>query len=204
MITFEQILEPPVVPVVRSLEPATASTLASTLSGSGLSTIEVTVESDGGFEAISALSSGPLLVGAGTVLSVASAQTAVEAGARYLVSPDLNLDLIDWSRRQGVPYLPGVFSPTEAGQALTAGVRWVKLFPAAVGGPGLVRSLLGPYPEIRIVATGGISARNAADFLEAGAAAIGVGNWLVGHSDPREVAKRSEELLGAIATTRLS
>ena len=120
-----------------------------------------------------------VLLGAGTVRTVQDAERALAAGARFLVSPNLNHEIRELARQRGVLHVPGVFSPTELGDALASGAELVKLFPAAHLGPGYVRDLLAPFPEARLVATGGISSTNAVEFLDAGAVAVAVGSALV-------------------------
>lgn len=193
-----QILDERVIPVARGLDGHAAPRLAKALRQGGLSIIEVTVERESGFEALEALKGGTSLVGAGSVTTIEQARRAIDGGAEFVVSPHLDHDLIAWATDAAVSYLPGVFTPSEAAAAIAAGATAVKLFPASVGGPELVKALLGPFPDLVVVPTGGVDAGNASSFLQAGAAAIGVGGWLTSHSDPEKVTIRSRELVTAI------
>jgi 2-dehydro-3-deoxyphosphogluconate aldolase / (4S)-4-hydroxy-2-oxoglutarate aldolase len=123
-----------------------------------------------------------LLIGAGTVRSPHDAEQALAAGARFLVSPNLNRDVVAIARERVVLHLPGVFSPTEVAQALADGAALIKLFPAGRLGPGYVRDLLAPFPEAKLVPTGGITSANVRGFLDAGAVAVAVGSEIVSPS----------------------
>lgn len=180
-----------VIPVARGQDPTTAPPLAKALAEGGLTVLEITVEGDGGIEAIASLAGGPMVVGAGTVTSIGQAEAAIAAGAVFLVSPHLDLDLLDWVSSKGVPFVPGVLSPNEINAALVAGATTMKLFPASLGGPGLVETLLAVYPGLSVIPTGGVDDSNAAAYLEAGAMAVGVGGWLTGVDDLDVVRKRA-------------
>jgi len=188
------ILEQKLIPIVRGLTAAAAPGLVGALQEGGSSVVEVTLESEGGLEAIRSISNSGMTVGAGTVMTVDQAEAAVDAGAQFLVSPHLDPYLVTWSLETRVPYLPGVFTPTEVAAVMSLGLITMKLFPANVGGPGLVSSLLGPFPEVELVATGGVNADNKAGFLASGAVAVGVGGWLTGQDD-LEVTRRTRALL---------
>jgi len=124
-----------------------------------------------------------LVLGAGTVRTIADAELAMAARARFLVAPCLNLELLAWCAEAAIACLPGVLTPTEVDSALQAGAPLIKLFPAGRLGPDYVRDLLAPFPEARIVATGAVGAENAASFLEAGACAVAVGGALSTRDD---------------------
>ena len=119
----------------------------------------------------------------GTVLDIEGAAAAVEAGATFLVMPVTDPDVIGWAVERGVPAFPGALSPTEVLTAWRSGASAVKLFPASAGGPTLVRELRGPFPDIPLMPTGGVTADNARSLIEAGAVAVGVGSWLAGAPD---------------------
>jgi 2-dehydro-3-deoxyphosphogluconate aldolase/(4S)-4-hydroxy-2-oxoglutarate aldolase len=135
-----------------------------------------------------------MTVGAGTITSVSEAQSAVSAGAEFLVSPHLDEDLVGWASVDGIPLIPGGFTPTEISRAWSLDVPAVKVFPVSVGGPNLIRGLLGPYPDLLLIPTGGVDAANAKDYLSAGAVAIGVGGWLTSHADMTAVVERASLL----------
>ncbi len=196
------IVEGRVIAIARRLEPAALPAIAEALVSNGIRAFEVTLNSPGAIESIRLLADGPLgerlLVGAGTVLSIAEAEVAVEAGARFLVTPHLDPDLIAWAAGRGVPILPGAFTPTEILTAWRAGAAAVKLFPASVAGPAFIRDFRGPFPEIPLIPTGGVTVENAAALLEAGAVAVGLGSWLTGAGDPAEVGRRAAAVMAAI------
>lgn len=180
-----------IIPVARGLDAAHAVRLGEALMAGGLSTLEVTLEGPSGIAPIEALADSEMLVGAGTVTSVAQAQAAVEAGAAFLVSPHVDVGVIEWAARNRVPHLPGALTPTEVWRAWRTGVAAVKIFPASTCGPGHIRSLLGPFPDLVLVPTGGIDGSNAAAFLANGAVAVGVGTWLTGTDDWDLVTERA-------------
>jgi 2-dehydro-3-deoxyphosphogluconate aldolase/(4S)-4-hydroxy-2-oxoglutarate aldolase len=120
-----------------------------------------------------------ILVGAGTILTVAQADAAIAAGASFLVSPGFNPAVVDHALGRGIPMLPGVCTPSEIEQALARGLGLVKLFPAAaVGGVGYLRALVGPYPMVRFVPTGGITAGDVAGYLSLPSVVAVAGTWL--------------------------
>ncbi|SCG42853.1 bifunctional 4-hydroxy-2-oxoglutarate aldolase/2-dehydro-3-deoxy-phosphogluconate aldolase [Micromonospora coxensis] len=123
-------------------------------------------------------------VGAGTVRTPAQVRQAASAGAAFTVAPGLDLAVADAAVTYGIPHLPGVATPTEAQRALDHGLVWLKAFPAVSLGPQWFKAISGPLPELRFVATGGIDADNAADFLAAGVEVVAVGSAL---SDPRQI-----------------
>jgi 2-dehydro-3-deoxyphosphogluconate aldolase / (4S)-4-hydroxy-2-oxoglutarate aldolase len=191
----EAILRERIIPVARGLDARTAPALAGALRAGGISLIEITVEGVGGIEAISAVSGQGSTVGGGTIVTVAQARSAVAAGAEFLVSPHLDEALLKWASAEGVPMIPGVFTPTEIAMATAHRPPAVKVFPAHLGGPGYLKSLLAPYPELNIIPTGGIDGDNIVDYLAAGAVAVGVGGWLTGHDDLATVTRRAAHLV---------
>ncbi len=193
------IAEQRVIAVARGQDASTALELAEALHAGGLAVLEITVEAGAGFDAIAAVAGGGTVVGAGTVTTVDQAASAVEAGATFLVSPHLDQELVVWSSSHDVPFIPGVLTPTEIHTALSAGVSAVKLFPASVGGPEMLRALLGPYPELPVIPTGGVDDTNAGAYLEAGAQAVGVGGWLTGGTDLDLITRRARSLASIAA-----
>jgi 2-dehydro-3-deoxyphosphogluconate aldolase/(4S)-4-hydroxy-2-oxoglutarate aldolase len=169
------------------------------LAAGGVGVLEVTLDSDGALAAIERLRVAPLLVGAGTVRSLAEAEAAVAAGAAFLVSPHTDPAIVDWAAQRGVPAMPGAFTPTEVAGAWDAGAAAVKLFPASVGGPALVRELRGPFADVPFVPSGGVTADNAPAFLAAGALAVGLGSWLTGPDDLAVVEERARLLTASLA-----
>ena len=132
----------------------------------------------------------------------AAVQGALDAGAQFLVSPFLDEELVAEFTAQGVPFIPGAMTPSEIVRAWDAGAPLVKIFPASVTGPALLRELRGPLGHVPLMPTGGISAANAAAFLSAGAAAVGVGGSLTG-GRAGEIATRWAELRGVVESTRV-
>lgn len=187
-----------IVPVVRGLDAARAPALVKALAAGGIHSIEVTVEAAGGLEAIAAISGGETTVGAGTVVSVRQAGQAVDAGAEFLVSPHLDPELLEWAVAHDIPLIPGALTPTEIVAARRHDPLAVKVFPAHIGGPQYLRSLLAPYPDLQLIPTGGVNGDNAAEYLAAGAAAVGVGGWLTGPADLDVVTERAGQLLSQV------
>jgi 2-dehydro-3-deoxyphosphogluconate aldolase/(4S)-4-hydroxy-2-oxoglutarate aldolase len=187
-----------VIPVARGLDATNAPPLVDALVAGGIHTIEITVEGGGGLDAISSVVGGEVTVGAGTIVSVYQASRAVDAGAEFLVTPHLDSELLDWARTRGVPLIPGAFTPTEIVTAWRHQPPAVKVFPAHVGGPRYVTSLLGPYPDLRVIPTGGVDGDNAGDYLAAGAVAVGVGGWLTSHPELSTVTERTRHLVSQV------
>ena len=148
----------------------------------GVRVIEVTMNTPGALDVIATASKRfgqDVLFGAGTVLDAETAQVAIKAGAEFIVAPTLNMDVIELCIRFNIPIMPGCFTPTEMLAAWQAGADFVKLFPAEVGGPAMVKAILAPLPQLQIVPVGGVDLNSAAAFLRSGAAALGVGSSLI-------------------------
>ena len=172
-----------IIPVVRAQSVDEAMMAIDAIREGGVSLLEITMTVPGAVGLIEKLSQrygSEALVGAGTVLDGETARACIQAGAQFVVSPSLNLETIEVCRRHDVAVLPGALTPTEVVQAWSAGADFVKVFPAgAVGGASYIRSLKAPLPQIELVPTGGVSLKTAADFIKAGASALGVGADLV-------------------------
>lgn len=157
----------------------------------GITTLEITLNSPNALESLrvaASLVEGRALVGAGTVLDEQSAVAAILAGARFLVTPTTRPAVIRAGNTHGVPVLPGAMTPTEIETALTAGADIVKVFPASALGSRYFREVKAPLDHALLMATGGISAANAAEFLAAGADLLGIGSSLVDLSLVRQKA----------------
>jgi 2-dehydro-3-deoxyphosphogluconate aldolase/(4S)-4-hydroxy-2-oxoglutarate aldolase len=196
-----------VIAIGRRLDPTQVVPIAEALLEAGVGAFEITMDSRDALGVLAGLSAGParsgqLLVGAGTVLDVAGAEEAIAAGASFLVMPNTDAALIAWAAQRGVPVFPGAFSPTEVLAAWRAGAAAVKLFPASVVGPAFVRESHGPFPEIPLIPTGGLTAESAADFVGAGAAAVGMGGWLMGDGDPSGIQQRGREIVTVVERAR--
>jgi 2-dehydro-3-deoxyphosphogluconate aldolase / (4S)-4-hydroxy-2-oxoglutarate aldolase len=179
----DQILAIGVVPVVRAASAAEARLAAQAVCDGGIPIVEITMTVPGAIDVIRELrKSAPasVLIGAGTVLNAEAAHRCLEAGAQFLVSPGLNLPTIEFAARSGILMLAGALTPTEVITAWNAGSDFVKVFPCGqVGGAKYIKALKGPLPQIPLVPTGGVNLNTAAEFIEAGAAALGIGGELV-------------------------
>jgi 2-dehydro-3-deoxyphosphogluconate aldolase/(4S)-4-hydroxy-2-oxoglutarate aldolase len=177
------ITEVGIVPVVRGASPEQAMMAVEAVCLGGIPIVEITMTVPGAVwvigEVVKAMGSG-VLVGAGTVLDVAVARECVDAGAEFLVSPGLDLPTIEFAAREEKVMMAGALTPTEIITAWKAGSDFVKVFPCGeVGGARYIKALRGPLPQVRMVPTGGVDLSTAADFILAGAAALGVGGELV-------------------------
>jgi len=179
----ERIVEIGVVPVVRAPSPREARTAADAVCEGGIPIVEITMTVPGAVEVIRELTKSrpaDVLVGAGTVLNAEAARRCLDAGAQFLVSPGLNLEVIRLALAEGKLMMAGALTPTEVITAWEAGSDFVKVFPCGqVGGAKYIKALRGPLPQVPLVPTGGVNLHTAAEFVEAGAAALGVGGELV-------------------------
>ncbi|HEU4657114.1 MAG TPA: bifunctional 4-hydroxy-2-oxoglutarate aldolase/2-dehydro-3-deoxy-phosphogluconate aldolase [Capillimicrobium sp.] len=196
-----------VVAVVRGSSPQGAVAAGRALAEGGVTAIEVTFTVPRAAEAIRELAADErLLVGAGTVLTRRQAHEAVAAGARYLLAPNLAADVTEAARELDTVLLPGVMTPTEVAAAMREH-RVVKLFPADLGGPGYLKALRGPFPDLRAIPTGGVTADNIAAWLGAGALAVGAGGDLcppasVDALDAADLRRRAERYAEALRAAR--
>jgi 2-dehydro-3-deoxyphosphogluconate aldolase/(4S)-4-hydroxy-2-oxoglutarate aldolase len=166
----------------------------------GIKVYEVTMDSPNAGPTIAALVSKGHDVGAGTVLSIDDAQTAVESGAEFLVAPNTDRRVVSWAVEHGHPVVPGAFTPTEVVSAWDLGSSAVKVFPASIGGPDLVRGITAALSHIPLMVTGGIDALNIREYLSAGATSAGVGGWLVDVEDLQTIRDRAAGLVAAVGT----
>lgn len=170
-----------VVAIIRRVPEDRIEALARALHAGGVRAIEVTLNTEGALAAITRLAGAfpaDVAVGAGTVMTPDEVTAALRAGAAFIVSPHTDEAVIAAARDAGAPVLPGAYTPSEIVRAWRAGAAMVKLFPASHGGPRYLREVRAPLSDIPIVPTGGVSLENAADFVRAGAEAIGVGSSL--------------------------
>jgi 2-dehydro-3-deoxyphosphogluconate aldolase/(4S)-4-hydroxy-2-oxoglutarate aldolase len=179
----DRILQIGIVPVVRVSSPDEARTAAECVCKGGIPIVEITMTVPGAIDVIHELAkhgASELLVGAGTVLSAETAQRCLDAGAQFLVSPGFNAATVALALRENKLIMAGALTPTEIITAWEAGADFVKVFPCGqVGGAKYIKALKGPLPDIPLVPTGGVNLSTAAEFLEAGAAALGIGGELV-------------------------
>ena len=170
-----------IVPVVVLNHAERAAELARALQAGGLNSVEITMRTPAALEAIERISAEvpEMVVGAGTVLSVQMAQKAVQAGARFIVSPGLSQSVVRWCRENGVPVFPGVSTPTEVTQALELGLHQMKFFPAEQsGGVSMLRALASPFQSVSFMPTGGIGPKNVRDYLALPNVMACGGSWL--------------------------
>ena len=183
---------------------------AEAIRAGGVRVIEVTMNTPGALEVIAAAGKrfgSEVLFGAGTVLDTETARAAIQAGADFVVAPTLRVEVIQLCHRYSIPVMPGCFSPTEMLTAWEAGADFVKLFPAEVGGPAMVKAILAPLPQLQIVPVGGVDLTTAAAFIRAGAAALGVGGSLVSQklldsADFAELTRRSAAFIEEVKQGR--
>jgi 2-dehydro-3-deoxyphosphogluconate aldolase/(4S)-4-hydroxy-2-oxoglutarate aldolase len=180
---MQRIRDVGLVPVVRAASADEAFAAVEAIRAGGIPILEITLTVPGAIQMINVLTKrlgDEALIGAGTVLDAATAQQCIDAGARFIVSPALDIPTIEHCRRAEVPVFPGALTPTEVVTAWKAGANAVKVFPAnAVGGATYLKSLKAPLPQIELLPTGGVNLKTAADFIAAGAFALGVGADLV-------------------------
>lgn len=206
-----RIREVGLVPVIRAESADEAAQAIDAIRAGGVPILEITMTVPGAVRLIEDVSrryGTEAVVGAGTVLDAETARACILAGARFVVSPSLNLETIACCRRYGVAVLPGALTPTEVVTAWQAGADMVKVFPCgAVGGASYIRALKAPLPQIDLVPTGGVSLQTAADFIKAGATALGVGADLVDMKALREgqgalITAKARELVAVVRQTR--
>ena len=180
---LNQLLDEKVVAIVRLDSGEKLVKVAEALKAGGISAIEFTVSTPGAIDMIKEASAnfgGEVLMGAGTVLDPETARMAILAGAEFIVTPTINNETLAVCKRYGKPTVAGAMTPSEMLTVWEAGADLVKVFPAsAVGGPSYIKAVLAPLPQLRLVPVGGVSADNAAQFIEAGATAVAVGGNLV-------------------------
>lgn len=208
---IDRIIETGLIPVVRAESSDIAMRAVDAIREGGISVLEITMTVPGAIRVIEEVArrfGGDAIVGAGTVLDSETARACMLAGAQFIVSPALDLDTISCCRRYSIPVMPGAMTPSEVVTAWKAGADLVKVFPAnAVGGPSYIKALKAPLPQIQLVPTGGVSLKTAADFIKAGAAALGVGADLVDTTalragDGKSITERARQFIEIVQTAR--
>ena len=180
--TLNIIREIGVIAIIRAKSSDQLMAAADAIKKGGVRAIEVTMTTPGALEVIAeakAKYGSDVTFGAGTVLDPESGRAAILAGADFIVGPTLNLGLISLCNRYGIPVVPGCYTPTEILAGWEAGADLIKLFPASVGGPDLIKAILAPLPQVQIIPVGGVDLNTAAEFIRKGAVALGVGSDLV-------------------------
>jgi 2-dehydro-3-deoxyphosphogluconate aldolase / (4S)-4-hydroxy-2-oxoglutarate aldolase len=196
---LRQILDSGIVAVVRSPDSHLFEEVACALAEGGVSVIEITMSVPNALDVLRQVRQAlgdRVLLGAGTVLDPETARAVLLAGAEYIVTPTVNLDVIRLCQRYDKLVMPGAFTPTEILTAWEAGADIVKVFPAEVVGPAYFKAVRGPLPQIRLMPTGGVDLGTAAAFLKAGACCLGIGSQLV---EPRAVAERNFDRIRDLA-----
>lgn len=200
-----------IVPVLRARSPEEGHALAAALVAGGITVIEVTMTVPGAVELLRDLKreyGNRVLLGSGTVTDVGQVQATIEAGAEFIVSPSFHPEVVGRTKAIGKVSIPGALTPTEAITAWRDGADYVKIFPcSAMGGASYLKSLLAPFPELELIPTGGVTLATAADFLRAGARALGVGTDLanpkaIEDDHPETVTQMARDYLEAVAQAR--
>jgi 2-dehydro-3-deoxyphosphogluconate aldolase/(4S)-4-hydroxy-2-oxoglutarate aldolase len=202
---LDRIREVGLVPVVRATSADEAIAAVEAIREGGIPILEITLTVPGAVEIINKLTKrlgDQALIGAGTVLDPGTAQACVDAGAKFIVSPALDIPTIERCRKLGVPMCAGALTPTEILAAWRAGADVVKVFPAnAVGGASYLKSIKAPLPQIELLPTGGVSLTTAAEFIKAGAIALGVGADLC-RGTAAEITDKARQYVAAVAAAR--
>jgi 2-dehydro-3-deoxyphosphogluconate aldolase / (4S)-4-hydroxy-2-oxoglutarate aldolase len=200
-----------IVPIIRAPSLSIAMRAAEAIVAGGISQLEITLTVPDAMSVIRSLRErlgDRVVIGAGTVLEAKEVRACVDAGAQFIVSPGLDLPTILAAHACGVAVMPGALTPTEVIAAWKAGADMVKIFPcSAVGGPKYLRALRGPLPHVRFLATGGVNIATAAEYLAAGAVALGVGSELVDLAlletgQDAVLTERARELVAVVSASR--
>jgi 2-dehydro-3-deoxyphosphogluconate aldolase / (4S)-4-hydroxy-2-oxoglutarate aldolase len=208
---LDRVREIGLVPVVRASSPDEARRAVDAIRAGGIPILEITLTVPGAIDVIRELArtaDDDVLIGAGTVIDAETAQECIDAGAAFIVSPALDVPTIELCRRQNVPVFPGAMTPTEILTAWKAGASAVKVFPAgAVGGAAYLKSVKAPLPQIELMPTGGVNLNNAADFIAAGAIALGIGADLVDvaalrRGEPHVITEKARQYVAAVRAAR--
>ncbi len=207
---LELIRETGVVAIIRAQSSDQLISAAKAIAAGGVRVIEVTMTTPGALEVISSAGESlgdDVIFGAGSVLDPETARAAILAGADFIVGPTLNHSMVALCRRYSIPVIPGCFSPTEMVSAWEAGADMVKLFPADIGGPRMIRAVRAPLPQLEIIPVGGVNLDTASEFIRMGAAALGVGSSLVNQklledNDMEELSKRAAAFIACVEEGR--
>lgn len=202
---YEPILATGVLAIARGLTPVATVLAAGALRAAGVRAFEVTLNTERALDTIAGLAeqAGPDdIIGAGTVLDVTAAREAIAAGAKLLVMPHVDEDVIRLALDRGIPVLPGAHTPTEIVRARACGAPVIKWFPACIGGPDGLAAIRGPLSDVPLVPTGGITVATVGPYIRAGAAALAFGGWLFSSGSPEEIESRGRLALDAVRSAR--
>ncbi|ELY95803.1 bifunctional 4-hydroxy-2-oxoglutarate aldolase/2-dehydro-3-deoxy-phosphogluconate aldolase [Natrialba taiwanensis] len=207
----DRIVESGVIAVVRGVDEEQVVPVSRALYEAGVDALEITADGTRAAEMIAAvdreLADTDAILGAGTVLDAATAQSVIDAGATFVVSPSTSPEVVRTCNRHGVLSAPGVMTPTEAVTAMEAGADVLKMFPASTVGPGHISALSGPLGDVDIIPTGGVSADNVDEFFDAGAVAVGAGGAIldadaIDRGDMDQVRATAESFVAAVEDAR--
>lgn len=207
---LDRLLDGGVVPILRLKEPGPAIDVVEALCAGGINAFEIALGTPNALELIKEVRTtfgDRVALGAGTVLDPETARLAVTAGAQFIVAPTLNPDLIRFAKRYSIVVVPGALTPTEILTAWEAGADMVKVFPVRGLGPAYIKDVLAPLPQVRLVPVGGVTVDDAADYIRAGAAAVGLGGellsrQLIAEGRYEELEERARRVVAAIAEVR--
>src|ERR1035438_465951 len=199
-----------VLPGVRTSSAGEARFAAEIVAHAGIPIVEITMTVPGAIDVISDLARylPDVIVGAGTVLDIETARLCLKAGAKFLTSPGLDLEIVQFARKENVLMMAGALTPTEVITAWKAGSDFVKVFPCAqVGGDSYIKALKGPFPQIPLIAAGGVNQQTASNFILAGAAALGIGGELIPRAaielrQPERIRELARRFLNLVKTAR--
>ena len=207
----DRIVEIGIVPVIRAASAKQAMSAVEGVCAGGIPIVEITMTVPGAVELLATLSRtmGPeILLGAGTVLDAENARRCVDAGAQFIVSPGFDAETVAFANRSNILILSGALTPTEVITAWKAGSDFIKVFPCGcVGGAKYIKALKGPLPQIPMVPTGGVNLKTAPEFIEAGAAALGIGGELISAStlqsgDISEISESARKYVAVVREAR--
>jgi len=209
--TQETIERVGLIPVLRAKNAAQAHAIVKAMIAGGVTVVEVTMTVPGAVDIIKDLKKEygtDLLLGSGTVTTAAQAEATIEAGAEFVVSPSFHAAVVAKTRELGKVSIPGSLTPTEVISAWDAGADYVKIFPcSAMGGASYLKSLLAPFPHLKLIPTGGVTLQTAESFIKAGARALGVGSDLVNLAavdagNPETITETARAYLKVLAKVR--
>ena len=200
-----------IIPAIRTSSAVEARFAAEAVAKAGIPIVEITMTVPGAIEVISELiSHAPnVIVGAGTVLDLETARLCLKAGAEFLTSPGLDLDIVKFARQENVLMLAGALTPTEVNAAWKAGSDMIKVFPCAqLGGESYIKALKGPFPQVPLIAAGGVNQQTASGFVLAGASALGIGGELIPRAaielrQPERIRELARRFLNLVKMARI-
>lgn len=210
--TFQQMKNTGVIAVMRKMTPETILPVAKALKDGGVNILEITVETPKVLtlmEMVKDEFGQEVLVGAGTVLDAETARAALMAGASFIFSPTVRKETIEMTKRYGAVSVAGAFTPTEIVTAYESGADMIKVFPSSVLGPKFFKDVRGPLPHIPLMPTGGVDVDNVADYIRAGAVAVGAGSTLVKGVDTitkqylYDLTAKAKQFVEAVKNTRM-